>query len=289
LLPGAFPPHEVAETMPAMSSSALGCLLALALVAGTSTGGLAATSPWSEATGAKLRLIAPGGPPAADGTLSMGVEIALEPGWKTYWRHPGDAGLPPEIDFSGSTNLVGATIDFPAPRRFVDGGSTSIGYGGSVVLPVHLKPEDPALPVMVDARILYGACKELCVPASATARLMVSQATRADPAAAALLAAATATVPTAPTDDLDVTAVAPTDDPHVLLVTATVAAGAGEVDLFAEGPGEAFPRLPVRLDTTDPTHPQWQVRLDPHGPATGRVRFTLVAGDRAVERVVAVP
>jgi len=286
--------------MPALSPSVLAGLFALALFAGTagpSTGGLAATSPWSEATGAKLRLIAPGGPPAADGTLSMGIEIALEPGWKTYWRHPGDAGLPPEIDFSGSSNLVGATIDFPAPQRFVDGGSTSIGYGGSVVLPVHLKPEDPALPVMVDARILYGACKELCVPASATARLMVSQATRADPAAAALLAAATAAVPKAPSDGLDVTAVTRTDDPHVLLVTASVAkggatgaaTGAAEADLFAEGPGAAFPRLPVRVETADPAHPQWQVTLDPHGPATGSVRFTLVAGDRAIERVVEVP
>ena len=275
--------------MPAVSSSAFRWLFALVLLAGSAADGLAATSPWSEATGARLRLIAPGGPPAADGTLSMGVEIELEPGWKTYWRHPGDAGLPPEIDLSGSSNLLGATIDFPAPRRFVDGDSTSIGYVGSVVLPVHLKPEDPALPVMVDARILYGACKELCVPASATARLMVSQATRADPAAAALLSAAAATVPTAPSDDLDVTAVTATDDPHVLLVTATVAEGADEADLFAEGPGASFPRLPERLETVHAAHPQWQVRLDPHGPAKGLVRFTLVAGDRAIERVVAVP
>lgn len=272
--------------MPTVPSFALRLLLALGLAATAVADGLAATSPWSEATGAKLRLIAPGGPPAADGTLSMGIEIALEDGWKTYWRHPGDAGLPPEIDLSGSSNLAGATIDFPAPRRFIDGGSTSIGYGGSVVLPVHLKPEDPALPVMVDARILYGACKELCVPASATARLMVSQATRADPAAAALFAAAVATVPTAPSDGIDVTAVVRTDDPHVLLVTAAVPEGGAEADLFAEGPGEAFPRLPVRVETTDPAHPQWRVALDPHGPAKGRVRFTLVAGDRAVERVV---
>ncbi len=271
--------------MPTVPSFALRLLLALGLAATAVADGLAATSPWSEATGAKLRLIAPGGPPAADGTLSMGIEIALEDGWKTYWRHPGDAGLPPEIDLSGSSNLAGATIDFPAPRRFIDGGSTSIGYGGSVVLPVHLKPEDPALPVMVDARILYGACKELCVPASATARLMVSQATRADPAAAALFAAAMVQVPAAPADGFDVTVVR-TDDPHVLLVTAAVPEGGTEADLFAEGPGEAFPRLPVRVETTDPAHPQWRVALDPHGPAKGRVRFTLVAGDRAIERVV---
>jgi suppressor for copper-sensitivity B len=271
--------------MPAVPALVVRLLAAFAVLAAATGEGLAAASPWSEATGARLRLIAPGGPPSADGSLTLGIEIALDPGWKTYWRHPGEAGLPPEIDFSRSDNLAGAKVEFPAPRRFVDGGSTSIGYGGSVVLPVRLRPEDPALPVMVDARILYGACKELCVPASATARLMVSQATRADPAAAALLAVATAAVPTAPSDDLDVTAVTRTDDPHVLLVTAAVAEGGAEADLFAEGPGEAFPRLPVRVETADPASPQWRVALDPHGPATGLVRFTLVAGGRAVERV----
>jgi DsbC/DsbD-like thiol-disulfide interchange protein len=93
-----------------------------------------------------------------------------------------------------------------------------------------------------------------------------------------------AQVPAAPAVDFDVT-VARTDDPHVLLVTAVVAEGRAEVDLFAEGPDEAFPRLPVRVETADSAHPQWRVALDPHGPATGSVRLTLVAGDRAVERV----
>jgi suppressor for copper-sensitivity B len=275
--------------MPAVSSLMLRCLFAVMLVVSTAAEGLAAVSPWSEGTGARLRLIASGGPPSTGGTLSVGIEIELEPGWKTYWRHPGEAGLPPEIDFSGSTNLAGATIDFPAPRRFIDGGSTSIGYAGSVVLPVHLRPEDPALPVMVHARILYGACKELCVPANAEARLMVSQATRVDPAAAALIAAAAATVPTGPSESFDVVTVAPTDDPHVLIVTAAIVPADADADLFAEGPGGSFPRLPVRLQTGDPAHPQWRVALDPHGAATGLVRFTLIAGDRAIERVVAVP
>jgi len=267
----------------ARSPTRLSALLALAALVAAGPA-LAGTSPWSEATGARLRLIAPGGPPAADGTLSLGLEISLEPGWKTYWRHPGEAGLPPEIDLSGSTNLAGATIDFPAPRRFVDGGATSIGYSGDVVLPIRLTPEDPALPVMVDARVHYGACKELCVPASGEARLMVSLATRPDAEVAARFAAATDAVPAAATEGFAVTAVAPeAGDPRSLVVTATLPDAAAPAELFAEGPGTAFPGLPVRLEPPAPA--RWRLTLDKHAPATGPLRLTLVNGEQAVEQV----
>jgi DsbC/DsbD-like thiol-disulfide interchange protein len=264
-------------------------LLAAALLAASAGAALAGASPWSEATGAKLRLIAPGGPPAADGTLSLGLEIALDDGWKTYWRHPGEAGLPPEIDLSHSANLAAAQIDFPAPRRFVDGGATSLGYGGDVVLPIRLTPEDPALPVMVDARVQYGACKELCVPASGTARLMVSLATRPDAEIAARFAAAEAAVPAAPAEGFAVTAVAPeAGDARILVVTATLPDPAAPAELFAEGPGAAFPGLPVRLDdgaAIPPGTARWRIALDKHAPATGDLRLTLVNGERAIEQM----
>lgn len=274
--------------MPAVPALVARLLAVFALLAATAGEGLAAASPWSEATGARLRLIAPGGPPAADGTLTIGIEIALDPGWKTYWRHPGEAGLPPEIDFSRSDNLAGAKVEFPAPRRFVDGGSTSIGYGGSVVLPVRLRPEDPALPVMVDARILYGACKELCVPATGEARLMVSRATRPDPEAAARLAAAEAALPAPASPGFRITAVEPSpEDPRVLVVTAELPDPGLPAELFAEGPGAAFPSLPVPLAEGPPG--RWRVTLDRHGPASGALRLTLVNGDRALEQVWPLP
>jgi DsbC/DsbD-like thiol-disulfide interchange protein len=274
------------SVMPSTASVRL--LLAALLLAASGAAALAGASPWSEATGAKLRLIAPGGPPAADGTLSLGLEIVLDDGWKTYWRHPGEAGLPPEIDLSNSTNLASAEIAFPAPRRFVDGGATSLGYRGDVVLPIRLTPEDPALPVMVDARVQYGACKELCVPAAGAARLMVSLATRPDAEIAARFAAAEAAVPAAPAEGFAVTAVAPeAGDPRVLVVTATLPDPAA-ADLFAEGPGAALPSLPVRLDDgagTPPAIARWRLTLDERAAATGDLRLTLVNGERAIEQV----
>ena len=61
--------------------------------------------------------------------LRAGIEIRLDPGWKTYWRYPGDSGVPPTLDFAGSENVKSVTALWPAPQRFADGaGGHSIGY-----------------------------------------------------------------------------------------------------------------------------------------------------------------
>lgn len=246
----------------------------------------AAASPWTETTGARLRLVAPGGRPAADGTLTVGIEIALDDGWKTYWRHPGDAGIAPEFDFSASTNLADATVRFPAPHRFEDGGATSAGYKGTVVLPVALAPSIPALPVMLAVTVQFGLCREICVPATATARLMVSAATAPDAASAALVAGGEAAVPTAPgASGLAVTSLA--RDPQAegaLLVTARLAEPEAPADLFAEGPGGAFPPLPTFLGR-DGAQARWRVALDRNrpAPAGAPIRLTLVNGAAAIE------
>jgi len=260
--------------------------LAFAATLVAASAAAAATSPWAETTGARLRLVAPGGRPAADGTLTAGIEIALEDGWKTYWRHPGDAGIAPEFDFSASTNLAGAAVRFPAPHRFEDGGATSAGYEGTVVLPVALTPAVAALPVMVAVTVHFGLCRELCVPATATARVMVSAATVPDAAAAALVAEAEAAVPGGPGEaGLAVTAVAA--DPAAagaVVVTARLAEPDAPADLFAEGPGDAFPPLPAFLGRDGATA-RWRVVLDRNrpAPAGALIRLTLVNGAAAVE------
>ena len=71
--------------------------------------------------------------------LRAGVEIRLDAGWKTYWRDPGDSGVPPTFDFSGSDNVKSVTVQWPAPERFPDGaGGNSIGYVGRVILPLRM-------------------------------------------------------------------------------------------------------------------------------------------------------
>ncbi len=122
-----------------------------------------------------------------------GVEIRLKEGWKTYWRYPGDSGVPPVLDFSKSQNVKAVTVRYPAPTRFPDGGGgNSIGYKGAVILPLHVVPQDASKPVTLNLKLDYAVCEKLCVPAEAKLELMLTGAETANEAA---LNAAEARVP----------------------------------------------------------------------------------------------
>ncbi|WP_274610748.1 protein-disulfide reductase DsbD domain-containing protein [Rhodovulum imhoffii] len=103
-------------------------------------------------------------PPAADGTPMAGLRLDLEPGWKTYWRIPGEAGIPPRFDWSASENLKGVRIHWPRPILFTQNGMRSLGYEEKVVLPLELTPANPDAPMHLRLRIGMGVCKEICMP-----------------------------------------------------------------------------------------------------------------------------
>ena len=129
----------------------------------------AATSPWSASEHAKLRLIA--GPTTASGKQRVGVEIVMSPGYKTYWRSPGQFGVPPSFDWTGSTNIGGLDVRWPVPERFQDSAGYSIGYVGEVVIPISVQPVDPSRPVMVVLKLDYAVCEKICIPAQGEASL----------------------------------------------------------------------------------------------------------------------
>ena len=111
--------------------------LSLAALAGPGLAG-AAETPWQQAKGASARLVT-----AVDGTgtlgeIPAGLHIRLDPHWKTYWRSPGDAGLPPALGWAGSQNLGTATLAYPAPHRFQLFGLETYGYETEVVFPLTL-------------------------------------------------------------------------------------------------------------------------------------------------------
>lgn len=146
---------------------------------------------WVKGMNVETRLV--GGHRAVpDGTVlpMAGVEIKLADGWKTYWRHPGDAGgIPPSFDWSGSENLAAARVLFPAPERLADASGENIGYKKGVVLPVELTPKDPGRPIVLRLAIEYGICREICVPAEAklAARIEPSATPQLPPPIAAAL------------------------------------------------------------------------------------------------------
>ncbi|WP_225026766.1 protein-disulfide reductase DsbD domain-containing protein [Xinfangfangia pollutisoli] len=101
-----------------------------------------------------------------DGTQMTALRLRLAPGWKTYWRSPGDAGIPPEFDWSGSRNLKAVQIHWPAPSVFHTAGFTTIGYHDELVLPVEIRPRDPSRPVDLEVTVDLGICRDICLPAS---------------------------------------------------------------------------------------------------------------------------
>ena len=94
------------------------------------------------------------------------LHLRLAPEWKTYWRAPGDAGIPPSFDWSGSENLKSVRFHWPAPEVFHTNGMQSVGYHHELVLPIEVEARDPSQPVTLRARVDLGVCKDICMPAS---------------------------------------------------------------------------------------------------------------------------
>ena len=127
---------------------------------------------------------------AGNGTHVAGLRIRLKDGWKTYWRAPGDAGIPPILDWSGSGNLANATITWPTPEVFAQNGMRSIGYRNEVILPIAFEPRRDGRAVKLRGTLDIGVCNDICVPqhlkVSAT---LPADATKRDPRIAAAFAA----------------------------------------------------------------------------------------------------
>ncbi len=144
-------------------------VLALALIAPLSAHAEPFASDWAPSSKSEARLI-------GDGAGQAGIEIRLSPGSITYWRDPGDSGVPPTFDFSGSVNLGRADVGFPEPKRIAEpDGSEAFGYDQAVVFPIHVQPVDPARPVTLALKMNYAVCEKICLPARATLTLAVPQ------------------------------------------------------------------------------------------------------------------
>ncbi|MDJ0512215.1 MAG: protein-disulfide reductase DsbD family protein [Methyloceanibacter sp.] len=145
--------------------------LGAAILCGACLGGVTnaasvGQSPWSSQTNSKVRLVSGTLDKQGEVTRHAGVQLRLEDGWKTYWRNPGDSGVPPTFDWSGSKNVESIDVSYPAPHRFADANGTAIGYDDEVVFPVTITPKHPDKPVQLALTLDYGLCKDLCIPVS---------------------------------------------------------------------------------------------------------------------------
>jgi len=247
-------------------------------------------SDWDEQTHTAVRLIAGSTVKTADAAFRRaGVEIRLDPGWKTYWRDPGDSGVPPTLDFSGSENVKSVTVEWPAPERFPDGaGGNSIGYLDHVIVPLRIAPEDAAKQSSLHLKLGYAICGNLCVPVEANLKL----ALLGDGAEEAVIEKAEVRVPRrialGPNRGLAIVAVhREPGDAHERVVVDVTAPAGEPVDLFAEGPTPDW-----SLPLPEPTGGNGATRqfsfdldgLPPDAHAAGAtLTLTAVSPDDAIE------
>jgi len=266
--------------------------VAAALAAAVAPAAADDASPWTGGQRSSVRLIAGAASspaPEAAKVLRAGLEIRLEPGWKTYWRYPGDSGVPPRFDFSASENLQTVAVLWPAPHGFVDAGGRSIGYAGGVLLPLQVIPRDPARPVVLRLALDYAICGKLCVPSEVRAELTLTGA--AGPFEAEL-AASEARVPkpvaVGEGPGLSIAAITVEPAANRPRVVVEVAGAGSDAELFAEGPTPdwALP-VPVPVGAAAPGARRFAFELDgipPGAPVRGSaLRLTAVSGERAIE------
>jgi DsbC/DsbD-like thiol-disulfide interchange protein len=242
-------------------------------------------SPWQRDSHSALRLLAGS---RSGAVLLGGIAIELQPGWHTYWRTPGDSGVPPRFDFSKSDNVEAVTVMWPAPKKFDDGaGGTSLGYKQQVVLPLRIVAKNADKPLTLRAEINYAVCEKLCIPVEASTELgFASVASTQDGA----LSAALDTVPKPATiGDPNPLTIRDVKREGKSIVVVDVAAPEGkDVSLFVEGPTPdwALP-VPKLLEQSPPGVRRFSFELDglPPGasPEGAALKLTLVGGERSFE------
>jgi DsbC/DsbD-like thiol-disulfide interchange protein len=247
-------------------------------------------SAWDTGQHWGIRLIAGGARLEPGAPLRAGIEFRLDAGWKTYWRYPGDSGVPPVFDFSRSENVKDVSVLWPAPHRFSDGSGNSIGYERNAILPLHILPQNPARPVTLRLKLDYAVCEKLCVPAEAKAELTLGKAATAHDLALSV-AEARVPKPVSPDGPISIGAVVrdrAASRPRILV---DVAAPAGPLDLFVEGPTPdwALP-LPEKVEGAPSGQQRFAFDLDglPAGakPEGAMLRLTAVAGEQAIEAAI---
>lgn len=156
---------------------------------------LAQSGDWASDEFSRARLIAAEDSVGPEGTLTLGLEIELAPGWKTYWRSPGEGGLPPAFDWSPSNNVTAGVVSWPQPHRATTYGLDNFVYTERVILPITAQVDNPAEAANLHLHLDYAVCSDLCVPVRAELALRLPSRDGAQGAHGAAIKAALAQVP----------------------------------------------------------------------------------------------
>jgi suppressor for copper-sensitivity B len=278
---------------------------ALILASGASYG---AAGPWWTTDHGKVRLIAAGNTTGnyfgeiggQTPKIRLGLQFQMLPGWKIYWRSPGDAGFPPRPSWAGSKNVAAVQIDWPTPVRFSVTGLETLGYKDEVVLPLAVEPFEFGKPISVRARVPYLTCEEICIPYEAQLSLDLPAGPASNSPETALIERYTSQVPLKGASDSLSVALAEVDGApgrQQLRVVASAAQPFTNPDLLIEGPaGFRFGKPRVqKLDVNDKAGralllasvsppPRSVKKGTPTDLAGASLVLTMIDGGRAIEQ-----
>lgn len=228
----------------------------------------AATGEWVAADHAALRLVSAVTATGDRETLPLGLEFRLDPGWKIYWRTPGDAGLPPIPDWSASDNVADVALQWPVPKRFEIFDIGTLGYEEAVLFPMTVRPTRIGDPVRMRGTVDFLICEEICIPGRAEIALDLPAGPAALSPDAHLIDQSRATVPVTDPQGtglrLQDATIIQTGSAIQVALSVQSATGFGDgLDAFVEGPGGAYfdrPDVAMRgsnqavLTVTAPAH-----------------------------------
>ena len=234
--------------LPAKLSRLCLALTALTLaISGALPGAIGAaraeTSDWAVNEGGRMRLVVL--PADEHGRRAGALQIEPAPGWITYWREPGDAGIPPSITLAPDTGYTLTEVAYPVPKLIDSGDLRDIGYDGPVTLPLTLSGPADGRPSSgeLKASVFIGLCRNICIPFQAEFQLSLTLSETADAAETALVAAARESLPEPPSPDFAVRSHALSADGKELSLTVTVpeATRQDEAEIFVTEPsGHVF-------------------------------------------------
>lgn len=273
------------QTAKTLSLPILACctvLASLVLMSGSQPA-QARAGDWAQADNVSARLLSASEGAGDLARLPLGLELRLKPGWKAYWRSPGEAGLAPSLDFAATPGATAVSLRFPLPHRFTLLGIDTFGYKDAVVLPFDLAVANPGQAAEIKATLDILVCAEICVPNTLALGLIVPAGPSVPGAEAAIINQYAAQVP---------------GDGRAsgLGIESVLAIGAGKQmaleihasarepfvapDIFAEAENASFGRPTVTLAENGT---RALIRLPVKGLADTPLTLTLADGSRSVE------
>ena len=246
----------------------------------------AASSAWATNEGGRMRLVLL--PAGADGSREGVLLVEPKQGWITYWKEPGDVGIPPSITPAPGAGFSVSRIDFPVPKLLSNGDMQDVGYDHPVALPVVLDNARDDAPVSLSAFV--GVCQNICIPFQADLTVDPAVQVGADSAELALVADAKRLVPPGPSDDFRVTGHKMQSDGKSLEISLRLPPGSPARQVFISGPsGHVYVEGKASAGPDGETLYTVPIGKLPKGYKISGKRWGIlvVAGDRAMETTLA--